>query len=126
MYTGERQMHPEIKLPFASDIRFFGPGTVSLLKEIDKTGNVREACENCGFSYSKGWTIIRKSEGRLGYKIVDRQAGGAGGGTALVTEKGHDLLAAYEELLDELNALAQDRFSSLMDEYKLTDESGRE
>lgn len=112
-------MHPDIKLTFASDKRFFGPGTVSLLTEIDRCGNVREACTNCGFSYSKGWTIIRKSEDKLGYRIVDRQAGGSGGGTARVTKEGHALLAVYEDLKKETDSFAEKRFGQLMKEHGL-------
>ena len=115
-------IHPDIKLTFAAKNRFFGPGTVMLLKEIEITGNVREACANCGFSYSKGWTIIRKSEQVLGYKIVERQVGGQSGGSAKVTGNGKALMKAYEELYDELNGIAVSRFKELNEKYRLLDE----
>lgn len=115
----DRILHPVVKLSFASTSMFFGPGTVSLLREIDRCGNVREACENCGFSYSKGWTIIRSCEEKFGYNIVDRQAGGLTGGTAKVTDKGHDLLSVYEELEAELSELADERFRKLIKKYQL-------
>ena len=116
----ERILHPEIRVAFASTTRFFGPGTVGLLKEIDRCGNVREACENCGFSYSKGWTILKSCEERFGYTIVERQPGGQTGGSARVTDKGHALLAVYEELDKELTAAAEEKFAALMKKYKLT------
>lgn len=115
----ERILHPEIKLTFATTTPFFGPGTVDLLREIERCGNVRDACEKCGFSYSKGWAIIKSCEERFGYMIVDRQAGGQSGGTARVTEKGHALLAAYEELEAELTAIAEERFHKLMKNHQL-------
>ncbi|MBQ6388707.1 MAG: NTP transferase domain-containing protein [Mogibacterium sp.] len=118
----ERILHPLIKVSFASTSPFFGPGTVSLLKEIDRCGNVREACEKCGFSYSKGWTILKSCEERFGYTIVERQAGGQAGGTARVTDKGHDLVNAYEELEKELEEIATERFRKLMKDYQLTGE----
>ena len=120
----DRIIHPDIKLTFVSTTRFFGPGAVCLLKEIDKTGNVREACENCGFSYSKGWTIIRRCEERFGYPIVERQAGGQKGGKAIVTDKARDLMAAYEELEAELKAEAEVKFRQLVHKYKLTGDEG--
>ena len=60
---------PAVKLMFVSESKFFGPGPVGLLREIDSCGNVRDACEKCGFSYSKGWTILKKCEEKFGYTI---------------------------------------------------------
>lgn len=122
----ERILHPLVRLSFASTSAFFGPGTVQLLKEIDRCGNVRDACEKCGFSYSKGWSIIKSCEEKFGYEIVERQVGGITGGTARVTAKGHDLLSVYEELEDELSRLAVMRFRELMRKHQLIpeDETG--
>ena len=122
----ERILHPEIKVTFASTTKFFGPGSVGLLKEIDNCGNVREACERCGFSYSKGWTIIKDCEERFGYSIVERQPGGQSGGSASVTDKGRDLLAAYEELDNYLSEIAEEKFRQLIVKYRLTKGSDQE
>ena len=92
--------HPAVKLMFVSGGRFFGPGPVGLLKEIDRCGNVREACEKCGFSYSKGWSIIRKAEEKFGCTIVERQAGGKTGGSARVSEKGRSMLALSSAIFE--------------------------
>ena len=116
----DRILHPLIKVMFASTSPFFGPGTVGLLREIDECGNVRDACERCGFSYSKGWLIIKSCEEKFGYSIVDRQAGGQTGGSASVTDKGRDLLAVYEELESELSEIADYKFRELMRKYHLT------
>ena len=122
----ERILHPLVRLSFASTSAFFGPGTVQLLKEIDRCGNVRDACEKCGFSYSKGWSIIKSCEEKFGYEIVERQVGGITGGTARVTAKGRDLLSVYEDLEDELSRLAVMRFRELMRKHQLIpeDETG--
>lgn len=115
----KHKLRTVIKLRFANEELFFGPGIAGLFREIDNCGNVREACEKCGFSYSKAWKIIRRCEEEFGYPIVNRQAGGSSGGKASVTEKGHDLLAAYDELLSELEAVAADRFSEIVKKYRL-------
>ena len=112
-------MRPKIKVMFAGTGKFFGPGAADLLREIDICGNVRKACAKCGFSYSKGWTIIRRCEEELGYPVVERQPGGQSGGSARVTDKGRDLLAAYEELESELNTAAEERFDDIMQKYGL-------
>ncbi len=116
----DRLLHPLIKLSFATTTPFFGPGSVELLREIDRCGNVREACEKCGFSYSKGWTILKKCEEKFGYTIVERQTGGQNGGAAFVTDKGRDLLAVYDELRTEIEELAEERFRELMYKHHLT------
>ena len=119
----EHKLRTVIKLRFANDEMFFGPGIAGLFREIDNCGNVREACERCGFSYSKAWKIIRRCEQEFGYPIVSRQAGGNSGGKASVTEKGHDLLAAYDELLSELEDVAAERFSEIVKKYRLEEDN---
>ena len=115
-------LHPEIKLFLANNTKIFGPGACLLLKEIERCGNVREACRNCGFSYSKGWTIIKNCEQKLGYQIVERQQGGTTGGTAKVTAEGHRLIALYEKLESNISAYAIDKCRSMIAEYNLTAE----
>lgn len=110
----------EVRIKFSLDKSYFGKGTVMLLEEIEKCGNVRTACENCGFSYSKGWTILKRCEGGLGYKVVDRQQGGRAGGKAEVTEEGRKLVAIYKELLDETSGYAEKRFREMMEEKGLS------
>ena len=119
MDNNDRILHPAVKLMFISENKFFGPGPVELLREIDNCGNVRDACENCGFSYSKGWTILKRCEDELGYRIVDRQAGGQSGGAANVTEKGRELIGIYEKLEAELTEIADRRFKELIKENGL-------
>lgn len=112
-------MRPVIKLRFTNTEPFFGPGIASLFREIESTGNVRSACEKCGFSYSKGWKIIRRCEKEFGYEIVDRVAGGQSGGAAKVTEKGLALLAAYDEMLGELESISEQKFRLITEKYGL-------
>ena len=121
----EEKMHALIKLRFTNPEIFFGPGIAGLLKEIDRCGNVREACEQCGFSYSKGWTIIKKCEERFGHCLVSRQPGGSSGGSASVTDKGKALLAVYDALGAELDAFAEERFVELIKEYGLASDKDK-
>ena len=111
--------HTAVKLMLVNDDKFFGPGPLQLMREIDKCGNVREACERCGFSYSKGWTILRRCEEQLGYKVVERRAGGQTGGAAVITEKGRNLMAVYDRLETELKEIASKRLSELLEEMNI-------
>ena len=117
----DKSLQASVKLMFVSESKFFGPGPVNLLKEIDICGNVRDACEKCGFSYSKGWTILKRCEEELGYKIVERQAGGQTGGAARVTEKGHILVDVYDELEAELSEMAEKRFPEIAARHGLSE-----
>lgn len=89
-------VHAAVKVMLASEDIFFGPGVYQIMKEIDASGSVSEACRITGISYSKAWKIIKKCERRLGCKVVIRQAGGAGGGRASLTEEGRELIRLYE------------------------------
>lgn len=99
-------MRPQVKVRLANQKPFFGPGTVTLLRQIECLGSVREACEKTGISYSKGWTILRMAEEELGYQIVERQPGGKNGGKAVVTEKGKQILERFEQFEKEVAAAA--------------------
>ena len=103
-------LRPEVKLRIANEKAFFGPGTVSLLKQIDRTGNVREACMRSGISYSKGWSIIRSLESGIGKRIVERRQGGKDGGEAHVSEEGRELIRLYEQLEADVSGFANERF----------------
>ena len=46
---GKEDIRSEVRIKFSRDKSYFGKGTVMLLEEIEKCGNVRTACENCGF-----------------------------------------------------------------------------
>lgn len=108
-----RLMRPQVKVSIARKKPFFGPGTVTLLKQIDILGSVREACEKTGISYSKGWTIIHSAERELGYQIVERQPGGKNGGQANISEKGKKLLQLFEIYEEKVEEIAEHIFKDI-------------
>ena len=106
-------MRPQIKVRLANHKPFFGPGAVTLLRQIDRLESVREACGKMGISYSKGWTIIRTAEEELGYKIVERLHGGKNGGAAYVTERGKKLLCKFERYEEQVEKAAMELFEDI-------------
>lgn len=114
-----RLLHTEAQIAFASTSPFFDAGTMRLLEQIDACGSVREACEQCGISYSKGWKVLGSCESRLGFIVVERRQGGQGGGAASLSEKGRLLVAAYQDIQREVDALSDDVFHRVMKEYGL-------
>ena len=106
-------IHPKIKVQLMRNEAFFGPGMMVLLKQIDVLGNVREACEKAGMSYSKGWTLIRTAEQELGRPVVERSPGGKSGGIAKVSPAGHILMERYERLEREVAEFAEKKFEEI-------------
>ena len=109
----QADIHPKIKVQLMRNEAFFGPGMMVLLKQIDVLGNVREACEKAGMSYSKGWSLIRTAEQELGRPVVERSPGGKSGGIAKVSPAGHILMERYERLEREVAEFAEKKFEEI-------------
>lgn len=112
-------MHPHVKVRLAGRKPFFGPGTVTLLKQIDSLGSVKEACERTSISYSKGWKIIHAAEEELGYQIVGRRPGGRNGGTAYLTDRGRKLLGLFETYEKQVEEAAYRIYHNIFFESEL-------
>lgn len=87
----------QVRLAIGDNI-FFGPGKASLMELVDKTGSLQEACKEMGLSYSKGTRMIKNTEKELGIRLMERWAGGNGGGGSRLTVEGKSLLLSYREL----------------------------
>lgn len=109
----ETKIYAKVKVQLIRDKAFFGPGMMVLLKQIDLLGNVREACEKAGMSYSKGWSLIRTAEAELGAQVVERCAGGKTGGAARISIYGRELMKRYEQLDREISEFAECRYRDL-------------
>ncbi len=106
-------LRPELHVSLSGKQAFFDGESVALLRQIDRCGNVRDACEKNGISYSKGWTVIRCAEEGLGGKIVDRRAGGKDGGSASITERGQKLADLYEKYEEVLREYAEEQYRKI-------------
>ena len=112
-YHDSSILRPEITVSLSGNMSFFDRESAALLRQIDRCGNVREACEKNGISYSKGWNMIRNAEEGLGGKIVDRRAGGKDGGGASITARGRQLAELYWQFDEELRNYAEERYRKL-------------
>lgn len=108
-----RAVRPQAEVFLENGKLFFNKGTVSLLRNIQSLGSVREACEKTGISYSKGWSVLHQAEEGLGYRIVERQTGGRDGGMSYVTEEGWDLVKKYERFAKEVQDFAEVKYKEL-------------
>lgn len=115
----EKLMRPQVKVRLIKRKPFFGPGTVTLLKQIDGLGSVKEACIRTNISYSKGWKMIHSAEDELGYEIVGRQPGGKNGGAAFLTDKGKKLLFLFEEYEAQVEKAAYEIYNQIFFDSEL-------
>ena len=102
-----------VKVVVARNEAKLGPGTSRLLALIDQCGSVRHAAEAMDISYGKTWKIIRDVEDALGQQVVSRQQGGPRGGSAYVTEAGHELIRRYDQVTADIRKYAEERFNEV-------------
>lgn len=98
--------------------KLFGPGVAQLLEGVEQLGSLRRSAARMQMSYNKAWSVVHDCEEQLGFALLERRVGGAGGGGAALTEQGKALLDRYRTfsrnahaLLDEM---AQEYFSDLL------------
>ncbi len=106
-------MEISVKIVVGRNNAEFGPGTSRLIQLIDEQGSVRHAAEVMDISYGKTWKIIRDVEDALGQQVVKRQQGGPRGGSAFVTEAGHELMRRYNEMAEDIKKYAEKQFNEV-------------
>jgi molybdate transport system regulatory protein len=98
-------------------VRMFGPGTHELLRHVEDSGSLHRAAKAMGMSYTKAWTLLRKTEEHLGWPLVERHIGGAAGGGTSLTARGRDLLERFEKFMVETDAAMLDAFDAAFGDW---------
>ena len=111
-YHNEQLARPVLNVELARERVFFDTRTAMLLRLIDETRSVRQACQRIQMSYSSGWNVIRTLEGQLNRTLILRSQGGAGGGKSSLTDDGKLLLERYDAYVDALREKAGELFES--------------
>ena len=93
-----------------------GPGKVSLLEAIGRTGSLSAAARELGMSYRRAWLLLHSVNGNFREPAVILSVGGAEGGGAKLTPFGTKLIAAYRQLLVEADEVAARLFADLTGE----------
>lgn len=75
-----------------------GPGKVDLLEEIVRAGSISAAARAKGMSYRRAWVLVDSMNRAFRSDLVVTATGGRGGGGAVVTPLGRDVLARYREM----------------------------
>lgn len=86
---------------------------IELLRQIGLTENLTRSAKMTGYSYKGAWNTIDQMTRLTGGSLLERQAGGKGGGKTRLTERGRHLLenflliqAEHERFIGRLNKLA--------------------
>lgn len=75
-----------------------GPGKAALLESIKTTGSISAAARALGMDYKRAWLLLDSINRAFVTPAVERVTGGSGGGGAMLTLLGEDLLARYRKL----------------------------
>lgn len=95
----------------AGDKSLGGHGRLGLLRAVARAGSITQAAKDFGMSYKAAWDAIDAMNTLAGRPLVERAAGGKGGGRTVLTEHGQRLLQRYEQV-DAVHR----RFLRLLDE----------
>ncbi|WP_226341096.1 winged helix-turn-helix domain-containing protein [Gemmobacter serpentinus] len=90
---------PRLKLRIQFDNLLLGPGKAELLERIAETGSISAAGRQMDMSYRRAWALVEEMNAAFREPLVQGARGGKGGGGALVTETGQQVLARYRHLL---------------------------
>jgi len=90
-----------------------GPGKADLLERIDRCGSIAAAGREMGMSYKRAWELIGTLNAMFRAPLVDSTRGGPGGGGAVLTDLGREVLAQYRALETEAAERADDRLNAL-------------
>ena len=99
-----------------------GTRRIALLAEIARVGSITQAAKAVGLSYKGAWNAIDDMANLAGEPLLERMAGGKGGGFTRLTERGAALVANFElvrgehaRFVERLNRQA----GGLVDDYTL-------
>lgn len=115
----EKESRSQVPLSFRTEVvinRFdacFDGDTADFLEAVEETGSMLGACQLRGFSYSKGWKMVKLAEEQVGIPFLSRQPGGVRGGFSALTEEGKEFLSRYREMEETVRIAAEEAFHKI-------------
>ncbi len=76
-------------------VGMLGPGKADLLEGIARTGSIAAAGRDMGMSYKRAWELVGTLNAMFARPLVERTRGGPGGGGAILTPEGIEVLALF-------------------------------
>ena len=114
----DKQISYTLKIVLRGQDKFFGPGTVTLLQNVDRTHSLLAASKHMSLSYSKATAMIKNAEAQLGFKLLLSRTGGAAGGGSELTPEAHEIIRLYLQFVQDVTSCADSRFESLLSALK--------
>lgn len=105
-------LHPTVSMKLEREMPFFTPRLKLLLYLIADTENMRVSCAYSGIPHSKAWEMINTLEENVGYQVVKRFRGGRTGGSTKLTDRGKELLLAYQSYEEKMQEVALEEFQN--------------
>jgi molybdate transport system regulatory protein len=96
-----------------SGICSVGFGKIALLEGIDRCGSLSQAARDMGMSYRRAWLLIESMNTGFEKPVVNSNIGGSGGGGAVVTDFGHQLIATFRSTELTLATLVENQMSEI-------------
>jgi molybdate transport system regulatory protein len=80
---------------------FIGGDRIALLEMIDELGSITKAAKAVGISYKTAWDTVNMINNLAEKPLVDRLAGGKGGGGTSLTEEGKKVIHQFKTIQEE-------------------------
>lgn len=124
MGTDRFNLHAELTVRVGDEM-FANARRIELLRQVDQLGNLTQAAKQVGYSYKGAWDAIDDMTRLSGGTLIERHAGGKGGGSTHLTERGQQVLrnfsliqAEHARFIARLDALA----NGLSNDYAIENE----
>jgi len=80
---------------------FLGDERINLLEKIDELGSITRAAKAVGISYKTAWDTVNLVNNMAEKPLVDRSAGGKGGGGTSLTAEGKKVISQFKTIQEE-------------------------
>ena len=94
--------------------KFFGPGPVELLQNIERTGSINKAAKQMAMSYKKAWDLVNQLNAKALKPFVITKSGGQEGGGSIITDEAKAFIVFYAELRNKFSSFLQTETKALM------------
>ncbi len=130
-------LRPKVRLEIKQGTAI-GPGKARLLEAMARTGSISAAARELDMSYRRAWLLASSLNQAFKSPLIEASKGGSGGGGALLTPLGYEVLRRYRRMeykalraidsdMRAFNTLLRDRdddASALDAPAEMTDEPG--
>jgi molybdate transport system regulatory protein len=89
------QLH--LRLDFGGRVAL-GPGKVRLMELIADHGSITAAGQAMGMSYRRAWLLATEINAAFAAPLIIKQSGGRGGGGAVLSALGREIIARYRRI----------------------------